>query len=137
LQGIIAASERFKKDQESAKSLIESSLTPLDKFGAEAKKINKLLREGLITDKQADDALDKAGKTLAKSNKDEDKHAGASTRRFDFNLPKEPKHADTASQTLQVARQQLEASKQIQYFLNQLYNFGQADQQNADEIVDF
>jgi hypothetical protein len=131
------AAEQFKKDSEDAKRLIESSMSPLEKFKDETDKINALYTEGLLTAQQASEAIDKQGKELGKANKDENKHAGAEVRRFDFRLPQEPKHADPAAQQVALAKQNLAIQQQIQYYLQQLYNFGQDDQQDQNTIINF
>jgi len=114
------ALEKYKKDQEDAKHLIEQSLTPLDKYKESVQEIARLYREHLIDAKQRQDALNKAQQELDKSDKaKKDEHSAALTRRFDFNLGKN----DTAKQKAdQDQKRTALNTDRIKFIQEQFYN---------------
>jgi hypothetical protein len=130
------AAELFKKDQEDAKKLIEESQTPLQKYQDQVKQIDDLYAKGLLTQQQALGALTKDATALDKHDQT-DKHVGAETRRFDFTILKEPKHADVAAQQLQAAKAQLASTKKIENYQEQQYQWGLTAQQNQTQVATF
>jgi hypothetical protein len=118
------ALEKYKKDQEESKQLIEDSLSPLDKYQKKLADIARLYREHLLDAKQRQDALNKAADELNKKDKDKDQKSAAETRRFDFS--KHGKKTDsTQAQLLEQARKQAIDTNRIRFIQDQFYNQSQ------------
>ena len=134
LQKNIDAMAAWRKEQEEANKLIEESRTPIEKYQDQIDKIQKMYLDGLLTESQADAAIDKAAKGLDKDDK-ETKKASLETRRFDFRLPsQQPEKADKAAELAATAKATLESQKQVEFYQQQQYQWGLDAQQNTDVL---
>ena len=139
LSAQLDAMEALKKLQEDANKLNEESLSPLQKYQESLAKINDMWQEGLLTREEHDASIAKANSTLQSSFKDitSVKRAGAETRRFDFDGPRDQQEVDPISVLTGEIKSQTLAVEQSKFYLSEIYRFQAGADKDKTSVIDF
>jgi len=135
--------QKRQKLFEEGKHMTEEGITPLQKYNAELDKLNKMLAIGAINQDIFNAAKKKAHDEFEKSIKknDEEKHATAVIRRFDFRVPGQTRHVDPVQESIaRTNNLQLKEAQKQSGWLQDMWRFqknslGQLD--NGTEVADF
>jgi fused signal recognition particle receptor len=122
---------------EEGRKLTEDSLSPLEKYQEKLNDIRQLYYYDAIDKATFDKATQRANDELASSVKQQTGHAGAETRRFDFNLAKQDQPIDPIQQLVQEQKDATDAAKKANANLDEIVRLQRNRDRDANEVINF